>query len=336
MTKPESINSTSSNTTVVEVTVCTDDEVKELAMNATVTGYLEGTGTFILTHTGKELNGTREEYKIRLIRDSGELVKCPLGFLSPETPSRLFVIVNDVILILYEDKTPCTIKSTNDWKSIVIINSEHEQFFPSINTSITSSIPRLNHTSNLSRVRQKGNCDFTIICDDNKEIKVHSLILSAQWEFFKNMLDSKMSEATTSTLRLRYPVEWIEALVSHFYDERKSMDFETATGVVIVAQIYDVPELLVQAMRRIKEEDNMDIHQALLGWKRAHLVENKAVRDYCAKRISSEMSKLPSSTTSQALLGDLTQLEFVQLLNDLSLSAKSEELKAKTVDRVVH
>lgn len=46
-----------------------------------------------------------------------------------------------------------------------------------------------------------------------------------------------MSEATTSTLRLRYPVEWIEALVSHFYDERKPLDLKRASGVVIVAQI---------------------------------------------------------------------------------------------------
>lgn len=335
MTKSESIKSTSSNTTVVEKTICTDDEVKEFVMNATATGYLEGTGTFVLTHTGKDpKKESYERYEVRLIRESGELVKSNTALLSLQTPSGLFVIASDVFFVLYEDEPPCTIKTKSNWSNIEVIPSEHKDFFPTINTSIASSLPRLNHTSNLSRVRQKGNQDFTIICDDNKEIKVHSLILSAQWEFFENMLESKMSEATTSTLRLRYPVEWIEALVSHFYDERKSMDFETATGVVIVAQIYDVPELLVQAMRRIKEED-MDIHQALLGWKRAHLVENKAVRDYCAKRISSEMSKLSSSKTSQAILGDLTQLEFVQLLNDLSLSAKTEELKVRSVDKVV-
>lgn len=327
MTIPESIQSTDSDSTKTDKTICTDDEVKELVMNATVTGYLEGTGTFILTHTGKESEGTRETFKITLLRDSGELLTCVNALLSSDFPVRLFVVASDTLVVLYGHLNPCILKTTSAWTNMDVLSSVHNNFFPTINSTFTSSLPRLNHTSNLAKVRQKGNYDFTIICDDNKEIKVHSLILSAQWNFFETMLESKMSEAATSTLRLRYPVEWIEAVVSHFYDERKPMDFKTATGVVIVAQIYDIPELLTKAIRRIKEED-MNIHQALLGWKRAHSVENKAVRDFCASSVSKEMTKLSGSKASQDILGDLTQVEFVQLFNDLSLSAKAAESKA--------
>lgn len=330
-TTTEAVNSAASSQTVIDKTVCTDDDVKDLVMKATVTTYSERTGLFIFTHTGKEKDGTRERYEIRLVRDSGELVKSMGALLSSNAPRGVLVVDNNLLLVLFQKSAACFIQGTDSWADLSVINDKNELFFSCLR-NITGSLLQLNHTSNLSKVRLNGVHDFTIICDEG-EIQVQSLILSSQWPFFKNMLDSKMSESETHTLRLRYPVTWVEALVSHFYDERKPLDFDTATGVIIVAQIYDVPELLTQAMRRIKREE-MTIHQALVAWKRANSVENKAVRSYCANRVSELIAKLSSSAISQELLNDLTQLEFVQLFNDLSVSAETKEIETKKVEAV--
>lgn len=181
--------------------------------------------------------------------------------------------------------------------------------------------------SQLSKVRKYGNFDFKIVCLNEEEIEVHSLILASQWSFFSNMMESNMSEVSSKKLTLDYPVEWIEAIVSLFYDEKKPLDFDTATGVVIVAQMYDIPELLTQAMRRIKQED-MDVHLAINSWQKVKL-HNKAVSDHCAGQAKQKIANLHNSTDAQNALNELSQLELIELLNNLSLTAKAQN-KGKT------
>lgn len=53
---------------------------------------------------------------------------------------------------------------------------------------------------------------------------------------------------------------WVTALVSHFHSDEQ-LDFDTATGLIIVAQQYDLPLF-------------KDILQALTAGKRANHAEN--------------------------------------------------------------
>ncbi|KAG5354901.1 hypothetical protein CJU89_6706 [Yarrowia sp. B02] len=335
MAETEAVNSSTdtTDTTIASKTICTDDEVKKLIMEAVATGYLEGVGTFTLAYDGKT-DHKRSDFRLSLLRDSGQLVYCKMLLVSPSFPQSICMLDRDTLLVLFSEEKPAALLvSTSSWREFTTIPPSHTAFHPRLTTSTKPVVNTLNHTSNLRKVRLKGKFDFSIVCDDDEEIKVHSSILSAQWPFFDKMLESDMSEAATNTLKLPYPRAWIEALVSHFYDEQNDIDIDTASGLIIVAQVYDVPRLLTLAMRRLKETD-LDIHQALVAWKRADSVDNKAVRVHCASRISKLMARLPGSETSKELVNDMSQQEFVHLFHDMSLSAEAAEKLAEAEVKV--
>lgn len=309
--------------TTDETSISARDDVRHLAMHCTATGYFEGAGSFFLTHYAAE-KGSKEQRKCYLLsveRPSGEIIRAKDILETSYVPQGLFAINETTLLVLASNnEKTCFLKSRDDWKGFDIFSPSKSSFNTLLN-SIVPNLHKLNHSSNLSKFRHGGGHDFTLVCAGEDEIPVHSVYLSCQWPFFKNTLESNMTETRSRTLLLNHPVSWIEAMVSHFYDERKQLDFDTAVGVLVVAQIYQVPDLLTQAITRIKEED-MDIHQALQVWKQVGQVDNSAVKEYCANKIRLMMSTLYNSSTSQDLLSDLTQAQFIRLFNDMSLSAQ--------------
>ncbi|KAG5366805.1 hypothetical protein CJU89_1249 [Yarrowia sp. B02] len=125
------------------------------------------------------------------------------------------------------------------------------------------------------------------------------------------MKESNMEESQAKELTLDFPVQWIEALVAHLYEEQTPLDFEVAVGLLDAAQMYDLPELLHEAMNRIKNEE-MDMDQYMLAYKQACNTKNDAVRMYCARKIKRFMIDADSPVSDQ-LLESFEQTQLVRL-----------------------
>lgn len=191
----------------------------------------------------------------------------------------------------------------------------------------------------LRNIRQQtDDCDFTIYCQDEDveetkdddetvteltprgPIRVHSLILKSVWPFFNALLESKMSESETMSMTLPYPRPWVEALIKFFYDEHNDLSFGEATGLLVLAKVYDIPSIQMYAAVRIKDEGELDLNQALLAWRRSNEAGNQPLRTYCADYIGVHFKKLSKAIE---LLPDYSQEELLCLLSDLALSVST-------------
>lgn len=293
-------------------------ELQRLVLNSEITSVVEGVGHFFLVEKGKR------RHALYLFTEANELVEC--ANVDPDNTDKCFncilplsisAINPSLLFVLAANGAMCFLATKTGWKTYT---SNETSCRPSP-CSLDRSRPVSSHGApyRLRKLRQFGNFDFTIVCQ-NGEIQVHSLVLCSQWPFFNSMKQSNMNESLTNTLTLDYPAEWIEALVFYLYEERVPLEFDTALGLLEVAQVYDLPDLLNDAIRRIKQE-NMDANQTLRGLKQAIKVGNEPVREYFSRQLRRFVIK-PTGGLSGELLESFTQEEFVMVFRDWDKLAK--------------
>lgn len=166
----------------------------------------------------------------------------------------------------------------------------------------------------LSRIRSNGNFDFAIVSKDEKTYEVHSLILAGVWPFFKTMLDSNMKESSEKKMEIPYPHSWIEVMLSYFYEEDLKMEFEQATGVIVLAKVYDIPTLCDLAIAKIKKE-TLDTTKCLEGWRNVYEARCDSMQLYLAKYLGEHLQELQKSSD---MVAQFSQEEAVQLMMDIS------------------
>lgn len=166
----------------------------------------------------------------------------------------------------------------------------------------------------LALIRAEKNFDFEIVSDDNTAIPVHSIVLKAQWPFFKAIVENGTVDKTIHNRRLKlpYPTSWLEPLVSYFYAEKLDFTFYVATGLLGLARLYDLPSLEAIVVYKIKQEP-LDMDKCLTGWRRAHEYNLREMQIYFATFYAKNQSQVREVTH---LLADLTQQEAVQLMVD--------------------
>lgn len=285
-------------------------------MSAIVSCEVDGWQFFALPSMETRESEGKKWYLMKVVSPAREFGRT-MSYRNDKPPSGLLPISKNSILIMFQGAhiPLCTYETSDSWKTTRLLNTENADFFSQFISKMEPTLPSLSATSNLAKVRDNGNFDFTIACIDGN-IEVHSVVLESQWPFFKAMQESQMQEKETRTLTLNYRVLWIEALVSHLYEERKPLEFDVATGLLEVAQVYDISELLNKAMRRIKAE-KMDINQSMSAWKQAYIAENEAVRKYCIDIIRQSFVK-SNGVIEDSLLDEFTKEQFVQLHRELS------------------
>ncbi|KAG5356416.1 hypothetical protein CJU89_6156 [Yarrowia sp. B02] len=163
----------------------------------------------------------------------------------------------------------------------------------------------------LSKVRKNGNFDFKLVTSEGP-IPVHSLVFKASLPFFAAMMDSQMAESSKMEMEVPYPHSWVEALVSFFYGEPFEVAYEQATGLLVLSDVYDVPELRRLAMARIKAEE-LDVPKCLSGWKHAFEAQDEEMRAFFAAFARRKLDEMDRS----GMLRDLSQEEAVELMLDV-------------------
>lgn len=171
------------------------------------------------------------------------------------------------------------------------------------------------HRTGLARIRNGTPGDFWLKSNDGGTIDVHKTVLYPLWPFFAATVDSNMKESTNNSISLPFPTSTVEVLVRYLYGESLEMEFDDAANLLIMAQMYDLPELLSLAVSRTKC-GTMDARQALLLWKKSFEANNEEMRSHSTAKIKLIMPNISDSK----LLDDLNREELVSLFMDVSMN----------------
>lgn len=159
--------------------------------------------------------------------------------------------------------------------------------------------------------------NYIIVCSDGETIPVHSIVLKSVWPYFAELTSTETAKMTEGAWAVPYASKWVHPLIKYCYGELDTMSFEEATGALILAERYGLPELARIVERNILGTP-LTIDTSLLGWKRAFEAQNKVVRMYCARYYYLNMSQLGMS----GAYADLSKQELIQLGLDAGLSQR--------------
>lgn len=137
-------------------------------------------------------------------------------------------------------------------------------------------------------LEDEGSSDITVLCQDNS-IRVHKLILSARSPVFKAMLTSDMIERTQGVINIEdASVEVVRQMVRYMYTAKVEHDFDRIKELLVLANKYQVLELVNYCSSRIFEslsEDNA-LEIGMFG----EMHNSEVLINRCAKYICYDMT----------------------------------------------
>lgn len=170
-------------------------------------------------------------------------------------------------------------------------------------------LPPLKAKRDVSLVRSRTeSCDFLIVCQNEVSIPVHSLILTTYWPYFESMMENDCLEKRDKVLTLDYPDSWVQKLVSYLYGEELELNFDEKTGLMVLGELYQLPDLVELMTGEILAvpDTTVSLSEVVSGWKRANEASNEKIRRRLAKTIVLKRSEFPND------LSDLCELCTVQ------------------------
>lgn len=299
--------------------------------------HIPGYGSFLLHEAGDDYciyliftDGTIRIYICRgLAKQAKERgMQSKIKAMVPLSPTQM--------VICYEEGTKgVLLKHQEEWDNQVWFFHEFGEFTLE-DDILNAPLPSLNRSSQFKAMRSYGRTDFTIICSDNREIPVHSIVLASQWIKVHNLL---VEYPESTSFAVDYPESWMIPLVNHFYDESATLGFMDAVNVLSAAECLGVSVMVIRALIRIKQE-KMSIHQALEAWRSLKPERNvkratahQVAAEYCAERIEEMLHELEGSDEAQEVLADMSKQELIALYNDMSKSIgvaeEREQYRAK-------
>ncbi|KAG5355085.1 hypothetical protein CJU89_6910 [Yarrowia sp. B02] len=172
------------------------------------------------------------------------------------------------------------------------------------------------HREGLARIRETSEPDFALESAEGDKVQVHRSVMEGQWPFFRGMVNSNMQEASDKVVKLDMPKSTLDALVRYLYGERLALAFQDAANLIVSAQLYDLPELVDLATRRIFNE-SMNITQAVYLWHKSYEADNDELRGFAARVISEQMADMDDINDE---VEHLKKNELVTLMHDISVA----------------
>ncbi|KAG8533848.1 uncharacterized protein KY384_001589 [Bacidia gigantensis] len=112
----------------------------------------------------------------------------------------------------------------------------------------------------------------------SSSIHVHSLILQARWPHFQRLYNSEMAEFHTKKLHIPEPYSVVRAFLYYLYTDSISKqpdqctDLDDVAGMLVLAQMYDIPRLRLLCLNRLSRE--LDVEHAAVIWERAGIAQD--------------------------------------------------------------
>jgi hypothetical protein len=104
-------------------------------------------------------------------------------------------------------------------------------------------------------------------------IHVHRIILQARWPHFKRLYAAQMAEYHTKRMHIPEPYTVVRAFLYYLYTDsiaqhpRYGPDVFEVAGMLVMANLYDMPKLRLLCVNRLSRE--LDIENAAIVWERA-------------------------------------------------------------------
>ncbi|KAK2799273.1 hypothetical protein FQN50_008549 [Emmonsiellopsis sp. PD_5] len=104
-------------------------------------------------------------------------------------------------------------------------------------------------------------------------IHVHRIILQARWPHFKRLYAAQMAEYHTKRMHIPEPYSVVRAFLYYLYTDSISghaeycPDIIEVAGMLVMANLYDLPKLRLLCVNRLSRE--LDIDNAAIIWERA-------------------------------------------------------------------
>lgn len=191
------------------------------------------------------------------------------------------------ILIQFDSHDDLLLVTTNNQWLTVEIQTKPVSYLSTylgIN-DLSSSSP-----SALKGLRDRGGKDVIYQCSDNKTAEAHTSILKTKWKAMEEILITtkhKPSDPEPLVLTTEYPSGWMEAMFAFLYGERNPMDWKTAMGIMVMARIFQLPELSSYAEAWIYNADDMSTFDAFHVWHQVHTF-SEHVAVYCINQMKRE------------------------------------------------
>jgi hypothetical protein len=118
-------------------------------------------------------------------------------------------------------------------------------------------------------------------------IHVHKMILQARWPHFKRLYSSKMLEYQTSRLHIPEPYPVVRAFLHYLYTDSIAphpvfcRDLTDVAGMLVMANLYDMPKLRLLCVNRLSRE--IDIDHAAVIWERAGRTDEEWLKTRAAR-----------------------------------------------------
>ena len=120
-------------------------------------------------------------------------------------------------------------------------------------------------------------------------IHVHALLLQARWPHFNRLYSSEMAEFHTKKLHIPEPYSVVRAFLYYLYTDsigkhpEYCKDLDDVAGLLVMAQMYDMPRLRLLCLHRLSRE--LDVEHAAVIWERAGTAQDdwlqKRAATYC-------------------------------------------------------
>lgn len=170
------------------------------------------------------------------------------------------------------------VTTTDQWQTIDIQTKPVSYLSTYLGTDITSC----SSSPALKGLRDKGGKDVIYNCSDMKTVEGHSSILRLKWKAMQEIVDTtnhKPSDPEPLVITTEYPSDWIEALFAFLYGEQKPMGWRTAMGCMVMANVFELPELRSIAEAWLYAADDLSPFDAFHLWRQVHTF-NDAVAIY--------------------------------------------------------
>ncbi|EGE80864.1 kelch repeat protein [Blastomyces dermatitidis ATCC 18188] len=107
----------------------------------------------------------------------------------------------------------------------------------------------------------------------SQPIHVHRIILQARWPHFKRLYSAQMAEYHTKKMHIPEPYSVVRAFLYYLYTDSIAghpeycSDITEVAGMLVMANLYDMPKLRLLCVNRLSRE--LDVDNAAIIWDRA-------------------------------------------------------------------
>ena len=156
----------------------------------------------------------------------------------------------------------------------------------------------------------------------NTAIHVHKIILHARWPHFRRLYNAQMAEFHTKKLHIPEPYGVVRAFLYYLYTDSVAHhdvhcpDVSTVAGLLVMANVYDMPGLNAKCVSRLSKE--LDVGNAAVIWERAGTAGEDWLRGRAATFILNQWGRVVRTTGFQ----NLGHLPMIELCRESDVEAK--------------